>query len=151
MKRIRSPTLENGLDKQTRIMYNTYCKQKQNNYKGVINMKKLNTTSIASSPIFSLEKGEIDEIKNFTLKHATIVPAENGGCMVAVTFNESNKRYWASGNFTEFITDNYDVDKVNETDLDFTPYGIKVTFTGKKTSKNNRKYNSWKIGYDYIE
>ena len=132
-------------------MYNTYCKQKSN-YKGVINMKKLNTTSIASSPIFSLEKGEIDEIKNFTLKHATIVPAENDGeVMVAVTFNESNKRYWASGNFAEFITDNYDVDKVNETDLDFTPYGISVTFTGKKTSKNNRKYNSWKIGYDCTE
>ena len=114
-------------------------------------MKKLNTTSIASSPIFSLEKGEIDEIKNFTLKHATIVPAEESECMVAVTFNESNKRYWASGNFAEFITDNYDVDKVNETDLDFTPYGITVTFAGKKTSKNNRKYNSWTIGYNCIE
>ena len=115
-------------------------------------MKKLNTTSIASSPIFSLEKGEIDEIKNFTLKHATIVQTETEGeVMVAVTFNESDKRYWASGNFAEFITDNYDVDKVNETDLDFTPYGISVTFTGKKTSKNNRKYNSWKIGYDCTE
>ena len=114
-------------------------------------MKKLNTKSIASSPIFSLEKGEIDEIKNYTLKHATIVPAEEGGCMVAVTFNESNKRYWASGNFAGFITDNYDVDKVNETDLDFTPYGITVTFAGKKTSKNNRKYNSWTIGYDCTE
>ena len=114
-------------------------------------MKKLNTKSIASSPIFSLEKGEIGEIKNYTLKHATIVPAEEGDCMVAVTFNESNKRYWASGNFAEFITDNYDVDKVNETDLDFTPYGIKVTFAGKKTSKNNRKYNSWEIGYNCIE
>ena len=114
-------------------------------------MKKLNTTSIASSPIFSLEKGDIDEIKNFTLKHATIVPAEGGDCMVAVTFNESKKRYWASGNFAEFITDNNDVDKVNETDLDFTPYGIKVTFAGKKTSKNNRKYNVWNIGYNCIE
>ena len=132
-------------------MYNTYVKQNKPITKGVITMKKLNTTSIASSPIFSLEKGEIDEIKNFTLKHATIVPTENGDCMVAVTFNESNKRYWASGNFAEFITDNYDVDKVNETDLDFTPYGISVTFTGKKTSKNNRKYNSWKIGYDCTE
>ena len=133
-------------------MYNTYCKQKTINYKGVINMKKLNTKAIASSPIFSLEKGEIDEIKNFTLKHATIVPAENDGeVMVAVTFNESNKRYWASGNFEEFITDNCDIDKVNETDLDFTPYGIKVTFAGKKTSKNNRKYNSWNIGYNCIE
>ena len=114
-------------------------------------MKKLNTTSIASSPIFSLEKGEIGEIKNYTLKHATIVPAEEGDCMVVVTFNESNKRYWASGNFAEFITDNCDVDKVNETDLDFTPYGIKVTFAGKKTSKNNRKYNAWEIGYNCIE
>ena len=113
-------------------------------------MKKLNTKSIASSPIFSLEKGEIDEIKNFTLKHATIVHDEDD-CMVAVTFNESNKRYWASGNFAEFIMDNYDVDKVNETDLDFTPYGIKVTFAGKKTSKNNRKYNAWEIGYNCIE
>ena len=133
-------------------MYNTYCKLKTINYKGVINMKKLNTKSIASSPIFSLEKGEIDEIKNFTLKHATIVSTETeGGVMVAVTFNESNKRYWASGNFAEFITDNYDVDKVNETDLDFTPYGISVTFAGKKTSKNNRKYNAWEIGYNCIE
>lgn len=110
-------------------------------------MKKLNTKSIASSPIFSLEKGEIEDIDNFTLKHATIVPKAEGGCMVAVTFNESNKRYWASGNFAEFITDNYDVDKVNETDLDFTPYGIKVSFTGKQTSK----YNTWKIGYDCTE
>lgn len=114
-------------------------------------MKELNIRSIASSPIFSLEKGEIDEIKNFTLKHATIVPAGYGNVMVAVTFNESNKRYWASGNFAEFITDNYDVDKVNDTDLDFTPYGIKVTFAGKKTSKNKRKYNTWKIGYDCTE
>ena len=115
-------------------------------------MKKLNTTSITSSPIFSLEKGEIDEIKNFTLKHATIVASEKESeVMVAVTFNESNKRYWASGDFADFITDNYDVDKVNETDLDFTPYGISVTFAGKKTSKNNRKYNSWKIGYDCTE
>ena len=113
-------------------------------------MKKLNTKSIASSPIFSLEKGEIGEIKNFTLKHATIVLAEDN-YMVAVTFNESNKRYWASGNFATFITENYDVDKVNETDLDFTPYGIKVTFAGKKTSKNNRKYNAWEIGYNCIE
>lgn len=115
-------------------------------------MKKLNTTSIASSPIFSLEKGEITEIKGYTLKHATIVPSENDGeLMVAVTFNESEKRYWASGILAEFITDNIDVDKVNETDLDFTPYGIIVTFDGKKTSKNNRKYNSWKIGYDCTE
>ena len=115
-------------------------------------MKKLNTTSIASSPIFSLEKGEIEDIDNFTLKHATIVPTANEGeVMVAVTFNESNKRYWASGNFAEFITDNYDVDKVNDTDLDFTPYGINVTFTGKQTSKNKRKYNTWKIGYDCTE
>ena len=114
-------------------------------------MKKLNTTSIASSPIFSLEKGEIEDIINFTLKYATIVPRGDDGCMVAVTFNESNKRYWASGNFAEFITDNYDVDKINETDIDFTPYGIKVTFTGKQTSKNKRKYNTWKIGYNCIE
>ena len=114
-------------------------------------MKKLNTTSIASSPIFSLEKGEIEDIDNFTLKHATIVTTGEDSCMVAVTFNESNKRYWASCNFAEFITDNYDVDKVNETDLDFTPYGIKVTFAGKKTSKNNRKYNAWEIGYNCIE
>lgn len=114
-------------------------------------MKKLNTTSIASSPIFSLEKGEIEDIDNFTLKHATIVSTAEGGCMVAVTFNESNKRYWASGNFAEFITDNYDVDKVNETDLDFTPYGVKVSFTGKQTSKNKRKYNTWKIGCDCTE
>ena len=132
-------------------MYNTYCKQKTINYKGVITMKKLNTPSIASSPIFSLEKGELDEIKNFTLKHATIVSGKEGREMVAVTFNESDKRYWASGNFAEFITDNYDVDKVNETDLDFTTYGIKVTFAGKKTSKNNRKYNVWEIGYNCIE
>ena len=100
-------------------------------------MERKNTTSIASSPIFTLEKGEIDEIKNFTLKHATIVPSEYGDCMVAVTFNESNKRYWASGNFAEFITDYYDIDKVNETDLDFTPYGIAVTYESK---------NNWKIG-----
>ena len=133
-------------------MYNTYVNQNKPIMKGIITMKKLNTNAIASSPIFSLEKGEIDEIKNFTLKHATIVPTENDGeVMVAVTFNESNKRYWASGTFAEFITDNWDVDKVNETDLDFTPYGIKVTFAGKKTSKNNRKYNSWDIGYNYIE
>ena len=39
----------------------------------------------------------------------------------------------------------------NETDLDFTPYGIKVTFAGKKTSKNNRKYNAWEIGYNCVE
>lgn len=115
-------------------------------------MKILNTKSIASSPIFSLEKGDIDEIKNFTLKHATIVPAEKDGeVMVAVTFNESNKRYWASGDFAGFITDNYDIDKVNETDLDFTPYGIVVTYEGKKTSKNKRKYNVWSIGYDCTE
>lgn len=114
-------------------------------------MKALNTSAIASSPIFSLEKGEIDEIKNYTLKHATIVTADTDGeVMVAVTFAESEKRYWASGNFATFITDNTDVDKVNETDLDFSPYGITVTFEGKKTSKNNRKYNSWNIGYTSV-
>lgn len=113
-------------------------------------MKKLNTTVIASSPIFALEKGELNDIKNFALKHATIVPSDDGRVMVAVTFNESNKRYWASGNFAEFITDNADVDKVNETDLDFTPYAVKVTFAGKKTSKNNRKYNIWEIGYNCV-
>ena len=139
-------------NKTLQCIIHTVNKKKQINYKGVINMKKLNTKSIASSPIFSLEKGEINEIKNFTLKHATIVPTENDGeVMVAVTFKESNKRYWASGNFAEFITDNYEVDKVNETDLDFTLYGIVVTYEGKKTSKNNRKYNSWKIGYDCTE
>lgn len=133
-------------------MYNTYVNQNKPITRGVITMKKLNTKSIASSPIFTLEKGKIDEIKNFTLKHATIVPAENDGeVMVAVTFNESNKRYWASGNFAEFITDNDDVDKVNETDLDFTPYGISVTFAGKKPTKNKRQYNSWEIGYDCTE
>ena len=111
-------------------------------------MKKLNITSITSSPIFSLEKGDITEIKNFTLKHATIVPAKTDGeVMVAVTFNESNKRYWASDKFAEFITNYYDIDKANETDLDFTPYGISVTFAGK----NNRKYNVWEIGYKCIE
>ena len=114
--------------------------------------KSFGKTEVLKDISFSLEKGEINEIKNFTLKHATIVQSENEGeVMVAVTFNESDKRYWASGNFAGFITDNYDVDKVNETDLDFTPYGIKVTFAGKKTSKNNRRYNSWEIGYNCVK
>lgn len=111
-------------------------------------MKKLNTTSIASSPIFSLEKGEIDEIKNFTLKHATISASNDGECMVAVTFKESSKRFWASGVFAEFIMDNTDLEKMNDTDYDFSAYDIKVSFDGKKTSKNNRKYNAWKIAYN---
>lgn len=111
-------------------------------------MKALNTRAIASSPIFSREKGEIDEIKNYTLKHATIVSADTDGeIMVAVTFAESEKRYWASGSFADFITDNTDIDKINDTDLNFEPYNVKVTYGGKKTSKNNRKYNSWEISY----
>lgn len=119
-------------------------------------MKALNTRAIASSPIFSREKGEIDEIKNYTLKHATIVtskhatiesPDTDGEIMVAVTFAESEKRYWASGSFADFITDNTDIDKINDTDLNFEPYNVKVTYGGKKTSKNNRKYNSWEISY----
>lgn len=110
-------------------------------------MKTLNTKSIANSPIFNREKGVIDEIKNFTLEHATI--SESGGeCMIAVTFTESPKRFWASGVLADFIMDNTDVDKVNDTDYDFSAYDIKVSFGGKKTSKNNRKYNAWSIKYN---
>ena len=111
-------------------------------------MKTLNTKAIAKSPIFSCEKGEIEEIKNFTLEHATISESSDGKCMVAVTFKESPKRFWASGVFADFIMDNTDLEKVNDTDLDFSAYDIKVSFGGKKTSKNNRKYNSWKISYN---
>lgn len=111
-------------------------------------MKALNTKAIATSPIFSREKGEIDEIKNFTLEYATISESGDGECMVAATFKESPKRFWASGVFSDFIMDNTDLDKVNNTDYDFSAYDIKVTFGGKKTSKNNRKYNAWKISYN---
>lgn len=111
-------------------------------------MKTLNTKAIKSSPIFSREKGEIDEIKNFTLKYATISESCDGECMVAVTFKESPKRFWASGVFAEFIMDNTDIEKENDTDFDFSPYDIKVSFGGKKTSKNNRKYNVWEIKYN---
>lgn len=111
-------------------------------------MKPLNTKAIANSPIFSREKGEIDEIKNFTLEHVTISESSDGECMVAVTFKESPKRFWASGVFADFIMDNTNVDKVNDTDYDFSGYDIKVSFGGKKTSKNNRKYNAWSIKYN---
>lgn len=111
-------------------------------------MKKLNTEAIANSPIFLREKGEIDEIKNYTLEYVTISASGDSECMVAVTFKESPKRFWASGVFSSFILDNMDLDKVNSTDYDFSGYDIKVTFDGKKTSKNNRKYNSWKITYN---
>lgn len=111
-------------------------------------MKSLNTKAIANSPIFIREKGEIDEIKNFTLEYATISTSGDEECMVAVTFKESPKRFWASGVFANFILDNSDLDKVNNTDFDFSEYDIKVTFDGKKTSKNNRKYNAWKIVYN---
>lgn len=111
-------------------------------------MKPLNTKAIANSPIFNREKGEIDEIKNFTLEHATISESGDSECMVAVTFKESPKRFWASGVFADFIMSNTDLEKVNDTDLDFSPYEIKVSFGGKKTSKNNRKYNSWEILYN---
>ena len=111
-------------------------------------MKTLNTKAIANSPIFSREKGEIDEIKNYTLEYVTISESSDGECMVAVTFKESSKRFWASGVFADFIIDNTDVDKVNDTDFDFSGYDIKVTFGGKKTSKNNRKYNVWVIKYN---
>lgn len=111
-------------------------------------MKILNTKAIANSPIFNREKGEIDEIKNFTLEHATISTSGDSECMVAVTFKESPKRFWASGVFAEFIMDNTDLEKMNDTDYDFSAYDIKVSFDGKKTSKNNRKYNAWKISYN---
>lgn len=111
-------------------------------------MKSLNTKSISNSPIFSREKGEIDEIKNFTLEYATISESGECGCMVAVTFIESPKRFWASGMFANFIMDNTDIEKANDTDYDFSAYNIKVSFDGKKTSKNNRKYNAWKISYN---
>lgn len=111
-------------------------------------MKTLNTKAIKSSPIFSREKGEIDEIKNFTLEYATISGSCDGECMVAVTFKESPKRFWASGTFANFIMDNADLEKVNDMDFDFSPYDIKVSFGGKKTSKNNRKYNAWEIKYN---
>lgn len=111
-------------------------------------MKKLNTTALTNSPIFSREKGVIDEIKNFTLEYATITESNNGECMVAVTFIESPKRFWASGKFADFIMCNTDLEKVNDTDFDFSPYDIKVSFDGKKTSKNNRKYNKWEIKYN---
>ena len=111
-------------------------------------MKTLNTKAIASSPIFNREKGEIDEIKNFTLECATISELSGGECLVAVTFKESPKRFWASGVLADFILDNTDLEKVNDTDFDFSAYDIKVSFCGKKTSKNNRKYNAWKIIYN---
>ena len=111
-------------------------------------MKPLNTKAIANSPIFYREKGEIDEIKNFTLEHATISETGDGECMVAVTFKESPKRFWASGVFAEFVMDNTNLEKVNDTDYDFSAYDIKVSFDGKKTSKNNRKYNAWKVCYN---
>ena len=111
-------------------------------------MKTLNTQAISNSPIFSREKGEIDEIKNFTLEYATISESSDGECMVAVTFKESPKRFWASGMFANFIMDNTDIEKVNDTDFDFLPYEIKVSYSGKKTSKNNRKYNAWEIAYN---
>ena len=111
-------------------------------------MKSLNTKAIANSPIFNREKGGIDEIKNFTLEHATISESSDGECMIAVTFKESPKRFWASGVFANFIMDNTDVEKVNDTDFDFSAYGIKVSYGGKKTSKNNRKYNAWEIKYN---
>ena len=111
-------------------------------------MKTLNTKATANSPIFSREKGEIDEIKNFTLEYATISESSDGKCMVSVTFKESSKRFWASGVFADFIIDNTDVCKVNDTDFDFSGYNIKVTFGGKKNSKNNHKYNVWKIVYN---
>ena len=44
-------------------------------------MKLLNTKAIANSPIFSREKGEIDEIKNFTLEYVTISESSDGECM----------------------------------------------------------------------
>lgn len=111
-------------------------------------MKPLNTKAISNSLIFSREKGEIDEIKNFTLEYATISESGDGECMVAVTFKESSKRFWASGVLANFIIDNTDLEKVNDTDYDFSAYDIKVSFAGKKTSKNNRKYNAWKISYN---
>lgn len=111
-------------------------------------MKTLNTKAIANSPIFNREKGKIDEIKNFTLEHATISASSDGECMIAVTFKESPKRFWASGVFAELIMDNTDLEKVNDTDYDFSAYDIKVSFDGKKTSKNKYKYNAWKITYN---
>lgn len=111
-------------------------------------MKTLNTRAISSSPIFSREKGVIDEIKNFTLEYATIAKSSDGECMVAVTFKESPERFWASGTFADFIMDNTDIEKVNDTDFDFLQYGIKVSFVGKKSSKNKYKYNVWKIEYN---
>ena len=112
-------------------------------------MKSLNTKALSSSPIFSREKGEINEIKNFTLEHATISESSDGECMVAVTFKESPKRFWASGVFAEFIMDNTDLEKVNDTDFDFSAYDIKVSYDGKKPTKNNYKYNVWKISYNH--
>ena len=111
-------------------------------------MKTLNTKAIANSPIFNREKGEIDEIKNFTLECATISESGDGECLVAVTFKESTKRFWASGVLANFIMDNTDLEKMNDTDYDFSAYDIKVSFDGKKTSKNNRKYNAWNITYN---
>lgn len=152
MKTIRSPnkyliTGKIGIDKQQIAIYNTYV-NKINSTKRSNIMKTLNTKAIFNSPILSREKGEIDEIKNFTLEHVTILESRDGECMVAVTFKESPKRFWASGVFANFIMDNTNTDKVNDTDYDFSGYDIKVSFDGKKTSKNNRKYNSWKISYN---
>lgn len=133
------------INKQRYIMHTV---NKINIQRKVINMKPLDTKAIANSPIFNREKGVIDEIKNFTLEHATISESSDGEVIVCVTFKESPKRFWASGVFANFIMDNLNVDKVNDTDYDFSGYDIKVSFGGKKTSKNKLKYNVWEIKYN---
>lgn len=115
-------------------------------------MNELIKKAIVGSGIFSREKGELDEIKGLTLATVTTAESSEGEIMVAVTFAESEKRFFASGKFADFITDNIElvVKKCNETDYDFTPYGIKVTYMGKKKSKNGRMFNDWSIEFPRI-
>ena len=116
-------------------------------------MKTLIKKAVTGSKIFKLEKGVLDEIKDYTLNKVTLTTTSDGESIIAVTFKESEKRFFASGKFAEFITDNVEcvVEKCNETDYDFSDYEIMVTYLGKKKSKNNRLYNDWKITFPAIE
>lgn len=99
------------------------------------------------------EKGELDEIQDraVTLDIFSVTPNSDGEILVSFTTKEDDKKfYFASGSLKNFIIDNIDGnDEMVALDGGYqfpvSDGTIKVTYNGKKQSKNKRMYNDWSV------
>lgn len=100
--------------------------------------------------ILSFEKGNVEEVKSFTLDKFAIIPeTEKNDMMVAFSVKENKKYYWASTKLSEFLLDNqenaeYDNDTMT---YSFPEDTVKITHTGKTQLKSDptKSCNTWLI------